>query len=41
LDLSRVVTEGRRTYAKRTMSKNKSPAAIQPALFYGGGGFLK
>ena len=33
LDLSWVVTEGRRTYAKRTMSKNKSPAAIQLALF--------
>jgi hypothetical protein len=33
LDLNWVVTEGRRAYAKRTVSKNKSPAAIQLALF--------
>jgi hypothetical protein len=33
LDLSWVVTEGRRAYAKRTASKNKSPATIQLALF--------
>jgi hypothetical protein len=33
LDLSWVVTGGRRAYAKRTVRKNKSPAAIQPALF--------
>ncbi|MDR2813654.1 MAG: hypothetical protein LBB79_03220 [Prevotellaceae bacterium] len=33
LGLSWVVTEGRRAYAKRTMSKNKSPAAIPLALF--------
>jgi hypothetical protein len=33
LDLSWVVTEGRRAYAKRTVSKNKSPAAIQLMLF--------
>jgi hypothetical protein len=33
LDLMWVVTEGRRAYAKRTESKNKSPVAIQLALF--------
>jgi hypothetical protein len=33
LDLSWLVTEGRRAYAKRTASKNKSPATIQLALF--------
>jgi hypothetical protein len=33
LDIMWVVTEGRRTYAKRTKSKNKSPAAVQLSLF--------
>jgi IS4 transposase len=33
LDLYWVVTQERRAYAKRTMSKNKSPAAIQLAIF--------
>jgi hypothetical protein len=33
LDLTWVVTKGRRAYAKRTVSKNKSPVAIQMALF--------
>jgi hypothetical protein len=28
-----VITQGRRAYAKRTTSKNKSPAAIQLAFF--------
>jgi hypothetical protein len=29
-----VVTEGRRAYAKRTKSKNKSPAAVQLSLSF-------
>lgn len=33
LDLHWVVTEGRRAYAKRTKSRNKSPAAMQMSLF--------
>jgi hypothetical protein len=33
LDLMWVVTEARRAYAKRTKSKNKSPAVIQMSLF--------
>jgi hypothetical protein len=36
LDLSWIVTEGRRAYAKRTASKNKSSATIQLAFFRGG-----
>lgn len=33
LDLTWVVTEGRRSYAKRPKSKNKSPCAVQLAMF--------
>jgi hypothetical protein len=33
LDVKWIVTEGRRSYAKRTKSRNKSPAAIQTSLF--------
>ncbi|MFV0392464.1 MAG: transposase [Paludibacteraceae bacterium] len=33
LDLSWVVTEGRRTYVKRTRSRNKSPGIVQLTLF--------
>jgi len=33
LDLMWVVTEGRRTYTKRRISRNKSPVAIQLSLF--------
>lgn len=33
LDLAWVVTEGRRTYVKRTKSKNKSPSRVQLAMF--------
>lgn len=33
LDLMWVVAEGRRTYVKRRKSRNKSPAAVQMALF--------
>ena len=33
LDLTWVVTEGRRTYHKRPKSKNKSPSTVQLALF--------
>jgi hypothetical protein len=33
LDVMWVVTEGRRAYDKRTISKNKSPAVIQMSLF--------
>jgi hypothetical protein len=33
LDLMWVVTVGRRAYKKRTMSKNKSPTAVQLSLF--------
>jgi hypothetical protein len=33
LDLIWVVTEGRRFYAKRTTSRNKSPTAVQISLF--------
>lgn len=33
LDLNWVVTEGRRTYTKRSKSKNKSPCFVQLALF--------
>jgi hypothetical protein len=33
LDVMWVVTEGRQAYAKRTISKNKSPAVIQMSLF--------
>lgn len=33
LDLMWVVTEGRRTYAKRRISRNKSPATAQMSLF--------
>ncbi|MDK2979613.1 MAG: hypothetical protein PWP52_2327 [Bacteroidales bacterium] len=36
LDLMWVVTEGRRTYTKRRISRNKSPVAIQLSLFGGG-----
>ena len=33
LDLVWVVTQGRRTYTKRTKSRNKSPANVQMSLF--------
>jgi len=33
LDLAWVVTEGRRTYVKRTKSKNKNPSSVQLAMF--------
>ena len=33
LDLTWVITEGRRAYAKRRKSKNKSPTVVQTALF--------
>lgn len=33
LDLTWMVAEGRRTYAKRRTSRNKSPATVQMALF--------
>jgi hypothetical protein len=33
LDLMWIVTEGRRTYIKHTVSRNKSPATIQMSLF--------
>ncbi|MCA1759977.1 MAG: IS4 family transposase [Bacteroidales bacterium] len=33
LDLMWVVTEGRRSYTKRRISRNKSPATVQMALF--------
>ena len=33
LDIMWVVTEARRTYAKRTKSKNKSPSVVQMSLF--------
>ena len=33
LDLMWIVTEGRRTYIRHTVSRNKSPAAIQMSLF--------
>jgi len=33
LDVMWVVTEARRTYAKRTKSKNKSPSVVQMSLF--------
>ncbi|MDN5349382.1 MAG: hypothetical protein PWQ54_778 [Bacteroidales bacterium] len=33
LDLVWVVTEGRRAYAKRSSSRNKSPTTVQMSLF--------
>jgi hypothetical protein len=33
LNLTWVVTEGRRAYTKRTKSRNKSPANVQMSLF--------
>ncbi|WP_230582829.1 hypothetical protein, partial [Bacteroides fragilis] len=33
LELAWVVTEGRRSYAKRLKSRNKSPTGIQMSLF--------
>lgn len=33
LDLTWVVTEGRRAYSKRTTTRNKSPATVQMSLF--------
>lgn len=33
LDLTWIVTEGRRAYTKRRTSRNKSPATVQMSLF--------